>query len=85
MYNNSGVPQGSALGPLLFLIYINDLVHGLKCQSYLFANDTSLFDTSDNMYDSIPRLAADISFISSRARKWKIKMNASKTEGFIDQ
>ena len=83
MYNNSGVPQGSVLGPLLFLIYINDLVHGLKCQSYLFADDTSLFDTSDNMYDSIPRLASDLSFISSWARKWKIKINASKTEGLL--
>ena len=83
MYNNSGVPQGSVLGPLLFLIYINDLVHGLKCQSYLFADDTSLFDASDNMYDSIPKLASDLSFISSWARKWKIKINAGKTEGLL--
>ncbi len=83
MFNDSGVPQGSVLGPLLFLIYINDLVHGLKCQSYLFADDTSLFDTSENVYDSIPRLASDLSFISSWAKKWKIKINASKTEGLI--
>ncbi len=83
MYNNSGVPQGSVLGPLLFLIYINDLVHGLRCQSYLFANDTSLFDTSENMYDSIPKLASDLDFISSWAKKWKIKINASKTEGLL--
>ena len=83
MYNNSGVPQGSVLGPLLFLIYINDLVHGLKCQSYLFADDTSLFDTTENVYDSIPRLASDLSYINSWAKKWKIKINASKTEGLL--
>ena len=83
MFNNSGVPQGSVLGPLLFLIYINDLVYDLECQSYLFADDTSLFDTSENMYESIPRLASDLELISSWAKKWKIKINASKTEGLL--
>ncbi len=83
MLNNSGVPQGSVLGPLLFLIYINDLVHGLECQSYLFADDTSLFHASENMYDSIPRLASDLEVVSLWAKKWKIKINASKTEGLL--
>ena len=39
----SGIPQGSVLGPLLFLIYINDLPDGINSLCKIFADDTSLF------------------------------------------
>ena len=43
----SGIPQGSALGPLLFVIYINDLPHHVSNVVRIFADDTKLFTQSD--------------------------------------
>ena len=71
----AGVPQGSILGPLLFLIYINDLSDGLKCNPKLFADDTSLFSTVHNINEATTDLNNDLIKITKWAFQWKMSFN----------
>ena len=76
----AGVPQGLVLGPLLFLIYINDITHNVKCRIKLFADDTSLFTTVRDENLAALDLNRDLVNISLWGWQWKIKFNADKTE-----
>ena len=68
---DSGVPQGSILDPLLFLIYINDLSEGLTTNAKLFADDVSLFSVVDNINLSATNLNSDLSKINAWTNQWK--------------
>ena len=72
---NAGVPQGSVLGPLLFLIYINDLPNGLQSNVKLFADDTSIFSVVNDANISCKELNDDLLKIYKWAYQWKMSFN----------
>ena len=76
----SGVPQGSILGPLLFLIYINDLSDGIISAVNLFAGDTSIFSTVYSTNKTADSLNNDLQKISEWAYKWKMSFNPAPTK-----
>ena len=71
----SGVPQGSVLDPLLFLIYINDVPDGITSMCKIVADDTSLFSKVLDVYKSVVELNANLEKINQWAYQWKIQFN----------
>jgi len=73
----SGVSQGSVLGPILFLIYINDLDNGIKNSILKFADDTKIFSAVNN--DSDRRLLQkDLDNLLMWAEEWQMMFSVSK-------
>ena len=71
----AGVPQGSILGLLFFLIYINDLTQNLKCSVKLFADDTSLLTILQDAAIAAIDINHDLDLITSWARDWRMSFN----------
>ena len=80
----AGVPQGSVLGPLLFLLYINDLLDGMKSDARIFADDTSLFVVVDDPKSSYEILSHDLRLVEEWAKQWRMSFNPDPSKPPIE-
>ena len=78
----SGVPQGSVLGPTLFLTYINDIVDSVTCNTKLFADDLLIFQVLENN-NSIVNFQRNLDRLEEWANRWEMKFNVSKCNAMV--
>ena len=73
----SGVPQGSVLGPLPFLTYINDILQRLSSTCRLYADDFVLYRKTDTQAD-VNALQEDLKLLELWEKKWRMSFNVDK-------
>ena len=73
----SGVPQGTVLGPLLFLLYVNDIGEGTSCTARLFADDALIYKKIQSQADA-DSLQTDLNIMVDWSHRWQMSFNPKK-------
>ena len=76
----SGVPQGSILGPLFFLVYMNNLPENLNCQVRMYADDVTLMIHYNDPLQAKTQLEENLKLLDQWARTWHMQFNPVKSE-----
>ena len=80
---NCGVPQGSILGPLLFLIYVNDMKSACDCNLFLFADDSALLASGKDKLQVEKTLSLELGRVSTWPSDNKLSLHLGKTESIL--
>ena len=80
----SGIPQGSVLGPLLFVLYINDIMDNIDSNGFMFADDTKLFRAIRCREDA-DILQSDIEALEDWSKKWLLKFHPDKCHVLFEE
>lgn len=78
-----GVPQGSILGPLLFLIYVNDMSTSVSCDLFLYADDSALMVSGKSVRDIESQLCKELHSMSEWLVSNKLSLHLGKTESIL--
>ena len=79
----AGIPQGSKLGPILWLLYVNDITLNIESEILLFADDTCCFASGRDPAETAEILNRDLERLNDWATKWKVTFNPGKSKDLI--
>ena len=75
-----GIPQGSTVGPLMYIIYVNDILSSINaCKYYMYADDTVIY-TTGSVPECTERLTTDLNTFKQWCNKNKLTLNVKKTK-----
>jgi len=79
----AGLPQGSIIGPLLFLIYINDIIYDIRSDIYWYSDDTVLMRVVTDPLKDTRIVNNDLEMLNAWSKQWTIKFSPAKLKQLI--